>query len=402
MTSPAASSPRTGHARASHPLLTRFSMRQPPHRIEQSRALDWLAQAHAASRTTLESLSAADRAAFADRVRKVIERCACGPTKIGTRAHVVADVGRTDWAGMAIYDVTHDPRGQGTAARTRLFGEAVNAYFEAEYEHDERPPDEIVHVTCTGYVSPSGAQRLVADKGWGDVTRVTHAYHMGCYAAFPAVRVAAGSLGLPASLGASDETGRRVDIVHTELCSLHLAPGDHSVEQLVIQSLFADGFIRYSICEDDRAPGLRVLAMGERILPRSSEAMAWAVSDHGMQMTLSRDVPDRVAGSLRPFVSDLYAKAGMTLGADHARTVFAIHPGGPKIIDRVREVLELTDAQVQASRDVLFDHGNMSSATVPHIWMRIVADANVAPGTPVVSLAFGPGLTVCGALLRKQ
>jgi predicted naringenin-chalcone synthase len=377
-------------------------MRQPPHRIDQRRALDWLAQAHAASQATLESLDAADRAAFAERMRKVIDRCACGPTKIGTRGHVVDDVGRTDWADMAIYDVTRDPRGQGTAARTRFFADTVRAYFEAEYEDDERAPDEIVHVTCTGYVSPSGAQQVVAQKGWGDVTRVTHAYHMGCYAAFPALRIGAGSLGLASSLGAGDGARRRVDVVHTELCSLHLAPGDHSIEQVVIQSLFADGLIRYSICQDDRAPGLRVLALDERILPGSSDAMGWVLSGHGMQMTLSREVPEHVARSLRAFVSDLYAKAGMTVGADHARTIFAIHPGGPKIIDHVSDVLELTEAQVQTSREVLFDHGNMSSATVPHIWMRIIADARVTPGTPVVSLAFGPGLTVCGALLRKQ
>ena len=380
-------------------------MRHPAHRIDQRRALDWLAQVHAESRATLESSGADDRAAFADRIRKVIDRCACGPTKIGTRAHAIADIGRTDWADLSIYDVARNPRGQGTAARSRFFAETVNAYFEAEYEHDDLPPDEIVHVTCTGYVSPSGAQKVVADKGWGDSTRVTHAYHMGCYAAFPAMRIAAGSVGQDAACGAPDaerRCGRRVDIVHTELCSLHLDPGDHSIEQLVIQSLFADGFIRYSICESDPAPGLRVLALDERILPHSSDAMAWVVSDHGMQMTLARDVPDRVAGSLRQFVSELYRKAGMTLGEHHTRTVFAVHPGGPKIIERVREVLELSDAQVQTSRDVLFDHGNMSSATVPHIWMRIVADANVAPGTPVVSLAFGPGLTVCGGLFQKQ
>jgi predicted naringenin-chalcone synthase len=380
-------------------------MRHPAHRIDQRRALDWLAQVHAESRATLESSGADDRAAFADRIRHVIDRCACGPTKIGTRAHVIADIGRTDWADLSIYDVARNSRGQHTAARSRFFAETVNAYFEAEYEHDDLPPDEIVHVTCTGYISPSGAQKLVADKGWGGSTRVTHAYHMGCYAAFPAVRIAAGSVVQNAACGAPDaerRSDRRVDIVHTELCSLHLDPGDHSIEQLVIQSLFADGLIRYSICEGDPAPGLRVLALDERILPHSSDAMAWVVADHGMQMTLARDVPDRVAGSLRQFVSDLYRKAGMSLGEHYAQTVFAVHPGGPKIIDRVREVLELSDAQVQTSRDVLFDHGNMSSATVPHIWMRIIADANVAPGTPVVSLAFGPGLTVCGALFRKQ
>ena len=66
---------------------------------------------------------------------------------------------------------------------------------------------------------------------------MTHAYHMGCYAAMPALRIAAGFVA----------TGsRRVDSSHTELCSLHLDPTDHRLEQLVVQSLFADGLIRYS------------------------------------------------------------------------------------------------------------------------------------------------------------
>jgi predicted naringenin-chalcone synthase len=51
---------------------------------------------------------------------------------------------------------------------------------------------------------------------------------------------------------------------------------------------------------------------------------------------------------------------------------------------------------------VLFDHGNMSSATLPHIWQRLIDDPAVPRGTPIPSLAFGPGLTMCGALLEKR
>jgi predicted naringenin-chalcone synthase len=121
-----------------------------------------------------------------------------------------------------------------------------------------------------------------------------------------------------------------------------------------------------------------------------------------MHMTLSRDVPDRIALALRPFVTDLFRKASLNLAENLRGTVFAIHPGGPKIIDRVRDVLELDEAQIQSSRDVLFDHGNMSSATLPHVWQHVIADTRVAAGALVLSLAFGPGLTVCGGLFRKR
>lgn len=377
-------------------------MRRPRFEIAQSRALEWLTEIHAASQATIERLTAAERDAFAARIDKLVQRCACGPEKIGSRGHAVADLGRSDFENLILYDVTRNPRGRGTAARSKLFAEVVDAYFELEFSDETTPPSDLIHVTCTGYVTPSGAQRVVASKGWGARTQVTHAYHMGCYAAVPALRIAAGQLAVAGSF-APGGADRRADIVHTELCTLHLDPSEHSAEQLVVQSLFADGFIRYSLRENEQSShGLDVLALSEQILAGSAESMGWAAGDFGMHMTLARDVPDRIAGALRSFVSGLFDKAGVNW-ADSLRTAMvAVHPGGPKIIDRVREVLELNDAQVQASRDVLLDFGNMSSATLPHVWLRMLADDEVRSGTLILSLAFGPGLTVCGGLFRKR
>lgn len=84
------------------------------------------------------------------------------------------------------------------------------------------------------------------------------------------------------------------------------------------------------------------------------------------------------------------------------RSVFAIHPGGPRLIEQLGQLLELAPAQYATSLDVLRDHGNMSSATLPHVWMRLLDDRRVPAGTLIPSLAFGPGLTICGALLEKR
>lgn len=77
-----------------------------------------------------------------------------------------------------------------------------------------------------------------------------------------------------------------------------------------------------------------------------------------------------------------------------------MHPSGTRIIDRVCDALKLDDDQVRISREVLRDFGNMSSATLFHVWMRLLADATIPAGTFVLSLAFGLGLTVCGGLFR--
>ena len=233
-------------------MLTNFSVRRPQYELPQQVSLRWLGELHATAEATLKGWSETERAAFAARFERLVERCACGPDRIGKRGHVTADLGSSD--RLELYDVRRFPHGQGSAARSRVFAEVVNAYFEQEFATVERAPSELIHVTCTGYLSPSGAQRLVANKGWGASTQVTHAYHMGCYAAFPAILIAAGHLGVP--LGLRPEDGeRRVDIVHTELCTLHLDPSDHAAEQIVVQSLFADGFIRYSMREGEDVPG---------------------------------------------------------------------------------------------------------------------------------------------------
>jgi predicted naringenin-chalcone synthase len=371
-------------------VLGSFAAARPPYVTDQARSLEWLAEAHAWSQATRDGLGPAERRDLARAMRRRLARFGCDPGKIQTRASVVEDFVRERWDEMTLYDVTRRPRGGGAAERSALFARAAGDYLRAAYARETEPPDELIHVTCTGYVAPSAAQELVAQRGWGARTRVTHAYHMGCNAALPAVRLAAGMLALaPAA---------RVDIAHTELCTLHLDPSDHSAEQLVVQSLFADGLIRYAARAG--GPGLRVLALHEVILPDCAGSMRWVAGDFGMHMVLGRDVPDRLAGPLPGFVDELYARAG--LPPDRGATIFAVHPGGPRIIDQVGAGLGLADEQEATSRAVLRDHGNMSSATLPHVWMRLAADPAVGPGTLIASLAFGPGLTVCGGLFRKE
>ena len=120
----------------------------------------------------------------------------------------------------------------------------------------------------------------------------------------------------------------------------------------------------------------------------------------GMHMILARDVPEHLVTVLGPFIEQLCDRAGLT-HCERTKARFAIHPGGPKILDRAQLLLNLRDEQIEHSREVLLTRGNMSSATLPHVWMKMMADDTVADGQVVVSAAFGPGLTLCGAVMRK-
>lgn len=385
-------------------FLTDFRSLHPVCLSTQAETLAWLASAHARAEATQARKEGRifEETRFREHMVTRLARFGCGQDKIASRAHELADCSNTRWSDMRIYRLDDQPAGVGALARTKYFTQTVEAVFNRLYSNRETPPSDLLHVTCTGYDSPSAAQRLVAAKGWGANTRVLHVYHMGCYAAFPALRVA-GALAADSRHHGSGPY-RPIDVVHTEICSLHLNPLDHAPEQLVVQTLFADGFIAYGVVDQaawsQRSPALELRAQAEQILPGTAEAMTWSCSEGGMEMALSREVPERIAGTLSAFVDGMAKRAGIG-DEELSGAVYAVHPGGPKILDRAREVLHLDETQIACSRKVLLQRGNMSSATLPHIWMDLVRDPDIAPGRTIVSLAFGPGLTICGAVMRK-
>ena len=376
------------------------------HYLTQKSGLEWLAAAHAVAEK--KKGSDEDLDALRSRFYKLLFRFGCGPEKISRRGHMIPDFNSMRFSELETYNLDQNPSGASVEARGAVFQREAWEYLQNVYAQVAVAPSDLLHVSCTGYVSPSAAQKIVAAKNWGAQTDVTHAYHMGCYASIPALRMAVAT-----SRTKNAESGKRVDVVHTELCTLHLNPADHSPEQLVVQSLFADGLISYSVGNEASflsskaktvttdSSRLEVLSVKEEIIPDSEEAMSWVVSPSGFRMTLSRKVPEMISDSLEGFLKRIFGQAGLNLDEERQDAIFAIHPGGPRIIEGLEESLKLSPQQVAHSKAILFDHGNMSSATLPHVWERILRDRDVEAGTVIVGLAFGPGLTCAGCLLRK-
>jgi predicted naringenin-chalcone synthase len=120
--------------------------------------------------------------------------------------------------------------------------------------------------------------------------------------------------------------------------------------------------------------------------------MTWSVGDHGFVMTLSKRVPGLIAAHLRPWLERWLTGQGMT-PADVAS--WAIHPGGPRILEAVEEALGLPREATRVARGVFAAHGNMSSPTVLFIVDEL--QRRRAP-RPCVALGFGPGLAAEAAL----
>jgi predicted naringenin-chalcone synthase len=152
--------------------------------------------------------------------------------------------------------------------------------------------------------------------------------------------------------------------------------------------------MKYSVVKETDKTHLKIHTIREEIIPDSTTAMTWDVMEWGFQMKLAKEVPVFITRYLQEYLQRLYK-------GDIKNAIFAVHPGGPKILMYVQRLLGLTDQQMQYSYQILKEYGNMSSATLPHIWQRILNDDSVKNGTPVISLAFGPGLSICGAVMEK-
>ncbi len=301
------------------------------------------------------------------------------------------------------YGDLRNPTGETLDERMNLFEDIACDVFERVYADAAAPPDDIVHVSCSGYVSPSPVQTFLSRRGWLGVG-VTHSYHMGCYGAFPAIRTALGLVG--ASHVSLPRRKRRVDLVHTEFLSLHFDLLGEEADNFVTSTLFADGFIKYAAYpqwefEQRNRSGLRVLAIDEHILPDSLPEMTLRPGPLQFDMSLSKRVPFMIRDAIADFVAGICEQVGLDFEREKHTMVFAIHPGGPAILNQIRGRLGIEESQIALSRKVLHENGNMASATAPHIWKLIVESPDIPAGAKVLSMAFGPGLTVIGALFEK-
>jgi len=396
------------------PFLYGYKVIRPRFVMKQESLLAWLAEAHALSdkkRVRPLSLVKNDsnmemRAAKADKVRddadflRMFQRFGCSPEQIAFRGFELEDFSHHNWDKMEIARFEKSPKGGGFSDRMKVYSSSAERVVNEFYAKEEKGPEQIIHVSCTGYESPSAVQKIISTKQWGKTTSSVHAYHMGCYAAFPAMNLAAGRVAITVGQ-------KPVYVVHTERCGLQLNPTVHSAKQVVNQSLFADGFIRYSMVNES-APaakenaGFFVQGFMERMVSNTAHAMTWVCSDFGLKMTLDRDVPGLIANDIHEFSNDLAKNAGFDFAELHKNALFAIHPGGPKIVSAIQDLLKLEDHQLAHSRETLKRYGNMSSATVPHMLELIVNDPSIEDGTPIVTMAFGPGLTMYGAVLIKR
>jgi len=291
-----------------------------------------------------------------------------------------------------------DDHGPTTAERMRHYvAEAKPLALAAARQALERAgltPATITHlvtVSCTGFHAPGVDIELIDGLRLPPGTLRTHVGFMGCHGALNGLRVAQAFAGADARA--------RVLLCAIELCSMHYYYG-WDPQKMIANAIFADGAAAVvgaasgSVEEGTSAGTWRLAHSASCVFPGSADAMTWTVGDYGFEMTLSKKVPGLIAAHLRPWLINWLGQPGIALG--HVAS-WAIHPGGPRILDAVEDALDLPAEATSMSRAVFAQYGNMSSSTVLFILERLREQQEPRP---CVALGFGPGLTVEAALFR--
>jgi predicted naringenin-chalcone synthase len=283
-------------------------------------------------------------------------------------------------------------RGPSTHWRMRRYEEQVRPLARqaarraiAEAGVAPREISHLVTVSCTGFAAPGFDVALIEDLELARTVERTHVGFMGCHGALNGLRVAR-------ALTGSDPSAC-VLLCAAELCSLHFQYGGES-EHAVANALFADGAAALvgSAQRGDSPRTWRVAANGSWLVPGTADVMTWQIGDHGFEMGLSPRLAQLIAVHLRPWFDGWLRRQGF----DPSRIAsWAIHPGGPRVLDAVEEALGLDRSATACSRAVLATCGNVSSPTVLLIMERLW---QLPDALPCVALAFGPGLTFEAAL----
>ncbi len=270
-----------------------------------------------------------------------------------------------------------------TAARMALYeSQALRLAEKAVADlrlDDHGALTHLIVASCTGFTAPGLDLQLVDKLGFrADIERTMIGF-MGCSAAVPALRAAHHIV--------RSDPDARVLVLNLELSTLHFQETS-DLEKVLSFLLFGDGAAAALVTAE--AQGIALDEFRAVVIPDSAEMITWHVGDQGFDMVLSGQVPARIMRTLKDELERPHA-AGVLRGKGlDDIDLWAVHAGGRTVLDAVEAGLHLNSRALDASRAVLNDYGNMSSATVMFVLQQLQRTA--LPGAKGLAMAFGPGM----------
>jgi predicted naringenin-chalcone synthase len=213
--------------------------------------------------------------------------------------------------------------------------------------------DALFVCTCTGYLCPGVSSHLAERAGLRDDVYLADLVGLGCGAAIPMLRAAQGFL--------TANPNAVVATVAVEVCSAAFYMNDDP-GVLTSLCLFGDGAAAALWSNQGEPGGWQAGHFMTTHRPEHREKIRFVNSDGRLRNQLHRAVPELAAAA----VAELFSKR-----SGEPDQVIA-HSGGRDVVEALEGVLPFT---LTETRDVLRDHGNMSSPAVLFALERRLAAA---------------------------
>lgn len=246
--------------------------------------------------------------------------------------------------------------------------------------------DGILFISSTGFSTPSIEARILNQLPFSDYVKRIPIWGLGC---------AGGASGLSRAFDYCLAYPKaKVLVLCVELCSLTFQPNDYTKSNLIGASLFADGVACALVCGDDadiqtKKPCPSFVATSSKTMANSENVMGWDMKNDGLHVVFSKSIPSIIEKWLEPFVSEFLSEHHLTPSQlDH----FIAHPGGKKVLTAYEKSLGFDSNKTDISRDILRQHGNMSSPTVLYV-LEAFMKMDCQPGEKGLLTALGPGFS---------
>ncbi|MCO4813447.1 MAG: type III polyketide synthase [Flavobacteriales bacterium] len=248
--------------------------------------------------------------------------------------------------------------------------------------------DFIITVSCTGIMIPSVDAYLINKLNMKqDIVRLP-VTEMGCVAGVSGMIYANNFL--------KANPNKRAVVIAVESPTSTFQIEDYSMVNIVSAAIFGDGCACtvLSSYEDEQGPEIIDEAMYH--FYNAEHMMGFELKNTGLQMVLDKAVPETIATHFPKFVHPFLERNDLSIeDVDH----LIFHPGGKKIVQTIEELFGSLGKNIDITKTVLKEYGNMSSATVLYVLERFI-DQGVKKGDIGLMLSFGPGFTAQRLLLK--
>jgi alkylresorcinol/alkylpyrone synthase len=281
-----------------------------------------------------------------------------------------------------------EERNQIYAREVIILGEKVLSYALKQANWNPKELDYIITVSCTGIMIPSLDAYLINKLGLRqDIVRLP-VTEMGC------VGGVSGMIYAKNFLKANPNSKAAVIAVESPTATFQL--NDFSMANMVSAAIFGDGAacVLLSSYEEDLGP--KILDESMYHFYDNEHMMGFELTNSGLKMVLDIEVPETISEHFPHFIHPFLIKNNLTI-ADIDHLIF--HPGGKKIVQTVEDLFSASGKNIDDTKEVLRQYGNMSSATVLYVLERFMAKKPKA-GEKGLLLSFGPGFTAQRILIE--